>query len=744
MQGDWALFIGDWDGAAREYGAALESSPDAEIQSAALLGLARVQLHTGETDRALRSLRTVLDTYPGSSQIPAAQFFLGRVFSQLQRHEEAAQAYGQYLQLRPGLIDRFVYEWQGDAYFAAGDYVAATEAFNLAAASAGQTMTEALQIKAAQSVALAGDYQSALALYDAVYATSSSDFIRAQANFLRAEIFLLLGRRDEAHHFLQDSVANYPVSPYSYWGLITLLDSQVPVSELDRGLVDYFAGEYSLAVSAFERYLSSAEDSHDGTAHHYMAAALREIGSYQRAVAQWQELIDTHETSDPYWPTAWEEKGFTEWAFLDNYSAGIDTFLGFVARVPDHGRAAEFLFFAGQVAERDGQLDRAAEIWRRLDVEYPTHALTFRAIFLAAIAEYRMQQYAASLEGFRRAAQRAVEPGDLAATSYWIGKSEAMLGFVDSAQATWRTTASLDPTGYYSERALDLLQSREPFTPPQAFDLVVDWEAERRAAEDWMRSVFALEDELNLTGIGPLADNPLLIRGTELWRLGEYDLARTEFENLRAAVLSSPVDNYRLANYLVDLGLYRTAIFCARQVLNLAGMGDADTLGAPAFFNHVRFGTYFKDLVLPIAQQYELHPLLVYSVMRQESLFEGFARSSAGARGLMQIIPSTGQQIQANLGWPENYSAEDLHRPYVNVRFGVDYLHDQLALMEGSRHAALAAYNAGPGNALVWKNLAGEDPDLFLEIVRFSETQRYIRGIYEVFVMYRRIYDRSP
>jgi soluble lytic murein transglycosylase len=59
-------------------------------------------------------------------------------------------------------------------------------------------------------------------------------------------------------------------------------------------------------------------------------------------------------------------------------------------------------------------------------------------------------------------------------------------------------------------------------------------------------------------------------------------------------------------------------------------------------------------------------------------------------------------------------------------------------------YAALAAYNGGPGNAIAWKELANGDPDLFLEVVRFEETRNYIRGISEIFSLYRRIYDRTP
>jgi soluble lytic murein transglycosylase len=198
-----------------------------------------------------------------------------------------------------------------------------------------------------------------------------------------------------------------------------------------------------------------------------------------------------------------------------------------------------------------------------------------------------------------------------------------------------------------------------------------------------------------------------------------------------------------LMHTLLDLGLYRSAIFAARNILQLAGMDDAATMDAPAYFNHIRFGFYFSDLIFPAAESYDLDPLFLFSVVRQESLFEGFATSYADARGLMQVIPATGQDIANKLGWPPNYSSDDLYRPLVSVQFGADYLAEQRERFEGDLFATLSAYNAGPGNTFIWEGLAPDDPDLFLEIIRLAQPQQYIRGIYEIYDIYRNLY-RSP
>jgi soluble lytic murein transglycosylase len=221
-----------------------------------------------------------------------------------------------------------------------------------------------------------------------------------------------------------------------------------------------------------------------------------------------------------------------------------------------------------------------------------------------------------------------------------------------------------------------------------------------------------------------------------------YEQARAEFEALREDLKLNAVDSFRLANHLHNIGLYRSAIFAAREVLNLAGLeSQAESLTAPAYFNHLRYGLYYYDLITAEEQRYGHDPLFMFSVIRQESLFEGFVNSPAGARGLMQVVPPTGQQIADELNWPPTYTEEDLYRPNVSVRYGAYYLDKNRDLFDGSLYGSLAAYNAGPGNALVWDELAGGDPDLFLETIRFQETRDYIRFIYEIFDTYRSLYS---
>ena len=238
-----------------------------------------------------------------------------------------------------------------------------------------------------------------------------------------------------------------------------------------------------------------------------------------------------------------------------------------------------------------------------------------------------------------------------------------------------------------------------------------------------------------------MASDARILRSQAYWELGLYSEASNELESLRGEVAGDAEKTYRLMNYLLSLGFYKPAILACRNILNLAGMNDLTSLTAPIYFTHIRFGTYFREQIIDTALKEEIHPLILFSLIRQESLFEPFITSSTGARGLTQIMPNTGKEIVDLLGWPQGYITEDLYQPEVAITLGAYYLKRQQNFLQGDILASLAAYNAGAGNILKWKELSQGDPDLFLEVIRFQETQNYLRQIIEFLNIYKLVYS---
>ncbi len=737
--GDEALFFGDFDSAREQYLAAYNDSDDKSLKAAALWGLGRTELADGRYQLALDNLNLLVSEHPDSTYAARAHFLMGRAHAALSQHQQAADAYNTYSSRIPGVLDGYVQDYRGDALYVIKDYTGAINAYTAALNASRLDDGLTLQIKIAITRADFGDYAGALAAYDQIFSSTTDEFVRARMDYLAGNAHLELGQTTEAHTRYLHAVENYPLSYYSYLALVELVDANVPVNELDRGLVDYFAAQYDVALAALDRYIASTQAS-DGTAQYYRALTLRELQRTDEALAALESFIQSY-PSHPRWTEAWEAKAALEWVVKGDYQAGAKTLTDFVAAVPDSTSAPEFLFVAARITERDNRLEEAAQLWERVANEYPGSDEVPLALFMAGISRYRLGDYQGALTAFQRDLLLSITSEDRARAYFWIGKTQATLGETNAAQESWQQGQAIDPTNYYSIRARDLLLGNSPFQSPASANLDIDLAQERIDAEAWMRLTFNLPADTDLTSPGALAQDPRFVRGTELWELGMYDEARLEFESLRDAVSDSPADSFRVANHLLDIGLYRSAIFAAREVLTLAGLeSQSASLTAPPYFNHVRYGLYYHDLVIEQAQVFDLDPLFLFSVIRQESLFEGFVRSTAGAHGLMQVIAPTGAQIAGELGWPPGYEEEDLYRPLISVRFGAYYMDKNRGQLGGSMYAALAAYNGGPGNAIVWNQLAGNDPDLLLEVVRFEETRNYIRFIYEIFNTYKNLY----
>lgn len=741
-QADQVLLNGDWEGAKSEYQAVLENSTDAAAGHAAILGLGRVAYLEGDYEKARRLLEGLIVEAGDSSLLADGYFLLGETLMALEKYSEAAQAYDGYLSQRPEVIDSYVQELRGDALSAAGDYLAAIQAYQASSHAPHLADDLEIEVKLANTYELSGDLPTAIVAYQDVYERTPNDYIKAHLDLLLGQAFNSLGETEKANEAYLDAVENFPKAYDTYLALLNLVEADIDVDELQRGLIDYYAGQHAVAIAAFDRYLQ-AEPSDPDTALYFRGLAESALGEHQAAMKSWDQVIVDFPQSE-HWGEALFEKAATQWFNLGKYQQASKTLIDAVNADPLHPLAAQLIFEAARIDERGDRLDQAAKLWERVATEYPDSELSNQSIFLAGITRYRLADYLVAQSLFQRLQAKAADPGERAKAYLWIGKSQAIQGNSQDAQISWQQAADLDPTGYYSERAQDLMENRQPFTPPEEYDLSYDLNSERIEAEAWMRTVFDIPEDVDLSQLGGLSSDFNLIRGTEFWRLGLEREARQEFENLRLAVGSDPVNSYRLAYYLLELGLYRPAIFAARQILTLAGMDDASTLNAPIFFNHIRFGAYFRDLIISASQTYNLHPLLLFSVVRQESLFESFAGSAAGARGLMQIIPSTGEEIAANLNWEGELSSSDLDRPLVSIELGSEYLNRQRGFMSGDLYATLAAYNGGPGNALTWKNLVPPDQDLFLEVIRFDETRDYIRRIYENFAIYSQIYNRTP
>jgi soluble lytic murein transglycosylase len=211
-----------------------------------------------------------------------------------------------------------------------------------------------------------------------------------------------------------------------------------------------------------------------------------------------------------------------------------------------------------------------------------------------------------------------------------------------------------------------------------------------------------------------------------------------EVERLRGVVEGRAAAEYALAEALIDRGNTVTAIGIGWDLRRRTGAWNPRLL-------RIVYPFPFRSMIEPEAQRLELDPYLVAGLIRQESAFSPTVTSSAGAIGLMQVMPETGGMLAGDVGL-RDYDPELLRQPDVNVHLGTRYLSTMLERYDGVLPLVLSAYNAGPTRAARWRSLPeARDPELFIERVPYRETRDYIRHVLTNRAIYRALYpDLRP
>jgi len=179
-----------------------------------------------------------------------------------------------------------------------------------------------------------------------------------------------------------------------------------------------------------------------------------------------------------------------------------------------------------------------------------------------------------------------------------------------------------------------------------------------------------------------------------------------------------------------------------RQLLAFGTLAVLVGVFAGALVASGTFDDALKELTLPLrhedvirqqADEKGVDAALIAAVIYSESKFSD-QTSSAGARGLMQITPEAADTIARNSD-ATTFELKDLGDPEINIRYGTFLLRELLDRYEGDEAAALAAYNAGPGNADKWGGA-----DLTVEAIPFPETRAYVEEVLEKRDEYRQEY----
>ena len=289
---------------------------------------------------------------------------------------------------------------------------------------------------------------------------------------------------------------------------------------------------------------------------------------------------------------------------------------------------------------------------------------------------------------------------------YWLGWSEAQLGDPKRARTIWQLLISQFPPGYYHWLASEALGDATPLnltgapTPTQS--QLMSW-APLNSAQSFVNTLWRLG---------------LKRQAWETWRSGiDPNTPQPKPEQLVEGRLRLAVgDSWMALDQLRWLSLRWRSASC-RERIDL---------------HHSQHPKIFKEVLHPAASAQQLPLELLLAVSKQESRFASGVTSTAGAIGLMQLMPATARDVaEAPL------TEDEIREPKQNAALGAAYLRQLLSHWRGDPFRSIASYNAGPGAVGSWstQGLNGA-PALWVERIPYPETRYYTKKVLDNFFGY--------
>ena len=488
------------------------------------------------------------------------------------------------------------------------------------------------------------------------------------------------------------------------------------------------------------------------------AKALFRAGEDGRARAVYQEVLDTFPPSDEYYNVLLD---YAEFLRKQGETSRARTLLVQAMQDAPPSFRSEVDFLFARVEWKAGRNAEARRKFLEIADSEARPETAERARYQAAWIAEEVEDWPAATEQFgklTRARDERIRQESAFRRAFGLYRQgrydEAIASFQEGAGAA---TSPVEQARHLYWKSMALAESGEE---RKGKDLLSGIAADRRAGP------YAIFSSLRL-GRDPFA----MLNAPSSGETARCTAEKEElWEKIRSASWTAEdAEKVRRAERLIRLGLVEYAVLEADRVDRAAvrKVTGLDEDGAPGLFRYLAgdlrgailetvehppggSGAALVDrLQYPLAPEYVgdcdgkksgVDSLVLHAVIRQESLFQYNALSSAGAVGLMQLMPRTAAEVARREKTGKPFRRSDLLDPERNVDLGAAYLAGLLRSHDGDYIRAIAAYNAGEAAVERWWKRANGDPAMFLEGVAYRETRSYLRRVFFNLLQYYRIY----
>jgi soluble lytic murein transglycosylase len=230
--------------------------------------------------------------------------------------------------------------------------------------------------------------------------------------------------------------------------------------------------------------------------------------------------------------------------------------------------------------------------------------------------------------------------------------------------------------------------------------------------------------------------DPAVARALELDRVGLKTEAGVELERNESGILKRN-GKARALPFLLSEYLQLSAFHRAHKLAESSG--ESALSNNPRLYWEAAYPRAYPAAAQGYGKAFGSPELFVYAIMRKESSYFPFAVSSSDARGLLQLIPSTGAEVAKKLALA--FYPDELFDADTNLHFGAAYLGGLLHRFQGQEALAAGAYNAGAHAMMRWCDQWSNRPlDEFVELITYDQAREYIKRVLGIYARYRHLY----
>ncbi len=447
---------------------------------------------------------------------------------------------------------------------------------------------------------------------------------------------------------------------------------------------------------------------------------------YSNAIHWFRKVINTYSSSDyltrAYYrlTVCYRRKGFTTRAEVNLKI--------FIKKYPWSQLRPDALYDLGRIYERKKQYSNAIHCYQQLVDNNQQSRLVQRTYWQMGWSQFKSNLWMDCLKTFDILQDKYPNDTYALVAEYWKAKCYLRMDKKTLAETNFRRVAQ-KKRWYYSDLATQQL-SNSKITRLNSYDNSLAW--------------------LEL-------DKKKSIRVERLMRFGMLEDAIAELESdFRSSDKMEQINHtYNLMVCHQKLGNYQTAYSYANRLKSFPQLKN-DNGQLPIQLYKTLYPFHYADEIIENAKDYNIDPLFVAAMIREESRYNAEVVSPAGARGLMQVMVPTGKAIAKKIKFPD-FKGEMLFNPKVNIQFGTWYMSDLMREFNNNCSLVAGAYNGGPNRIKGWLQKAKPekvtnlpptsiisqiDIDEFVENIPIDETRRHIKKVMDSYSIYRYLYGK--